>query len=61
MNSKETGTPFSKQFNKNSLNNVVFTVTKDEGASDLDSKTYNAAVNRTLDGCDSNNDENLIN
>ncbi|KAJ6094771.1 SGNH hydrolase [Penicillium canescens] len=41
MNSKETGTLFSKRYNKNTLDDVVFTVTKDAGAADLDSKTYN--------------------
>lgn len=61
LNGRETGTLFSKRYNKNTLDDVVFTVTKDAGAADLDSKTCNTAVNRILDGCDGNNDENPMN
>lgn len=61
LNAKDTGTLFSSEYNQDTLDDVIFTITKDAGAVDLDETTCNAAVNRILDGCDGNSDDNPMN
>lgn len=61
VNNKESGTIYTQEYNKDTLDDVVFTITKDSGAVDLDEKSCNLAVNRILDGCDGNDDNNPMN
>lgn len=61
LNAQESGSLFSNEYNKDTLDDVVFTVTKDAGAVDLTEQACNLAVNRILDGCDGNDDNNPMN
>lgn len=61
LNSRSTGEQFSYEYNTGTLDDVVFTVTKDSGATTLDKNACNAAINRILDGCDGNDPNNPMN
>ncbi|CAG8122912.1 unnamed protein product [Penicillium salamii] len=57
----KTSTKVSKTYNKDTVDEVTFTITKDSTAVTLHETGCNAAVNRILDGCDGNDDDNPMN
>lgn len=61
LNEQDTGSLYTEEYNKDTLDDVKFTVTKDTGAVDLTEQACNLAVNRILDGCDGNDDNNPMN
>jgi len=61
LNTQDSGNLITRTYNKDTVDEVQFIVTKDPGAVDLTEEVCNAAVNRILDGCDGNNDDNPMN
>ncbi|CAG8220143.1 unnamed protein product [Penicillium olsonii] len=61
LNDKDSDTKISKSYNKGTVDEVKFTISKDATAVSLDEKGCNAAVNHILDGCDADYDDNPMN
>lgn len=61
LNDQDSGAVYEHNYNEDTLDSANFTITKDAGAVDLTSEACNQAVNRLLDSCDGNDDNNPMN